>query len=215
MFEILINFLEIYVLPLGFFGVFFASIIEEVVAPIPSALIMTMAGFIFVKGLVSFDSVSILILKVALPSALGITIGSYFIFFISKFGGKFVIEKWGKFIGLYWSDIESMKLKLSGTKKDDVIVCLARILPIIPSVAISAFCGIFGMNIFRYALITFVGVFIRGMILGFVGWQVGNVYQKYAHLLSKIESIFLIFIAIVIFVFIVVKYKRVKSSHHV
>jgi membrane protein DedA with SNARE-associated domain len=149
MIEYLIHFLQINILPLGFFGVFVASVIEEVIAPIPSALIMTMSGFLFVSGPLSWNIISAVVFKVAIPAALGVTIGSYFIYFIAKLGGRFVIEKWGKYIGLFWTDIEKLQNRLSGTKKDEFIIGGARILPIVPSVAISAFCGILGMNVFR------------------------------------------------------------------
>ncbi len=45
-----INFIEQIVLPMGALGVFFAEIIEEVVVPIPSALVLLTSGFIFLKG---------------------------------------------------------------------------------------------------------------------------------------------------------------------
>jgi len=207
MIEYLIHFLQINILPLGFFGVFVASVIEEVIAPIPSALIMTMSGFLFVSGPLSWNIISAVVFKVAIPAALGVTIGSYFIYFIAKLGGRFVIEKWGKYIGLFWTDIEKLQNRLSGTKKDEFIIGGARILPIVPSVAISDFCGILGMNVFRYFVITFVGVFFRGIILGILGWQVGNVYEKYAQMISSLENIVLLSTILALGIFIVLKYK--------
>jgi membrane protein DedA with SNARE-associated domain len=208
MIEVLVNFLQTNILPLGAAGVFIASVAEEVIAPIPSAVIMTMSGFLFVTGPVSWHAISALILKVAIPAALGVTLGSYVIFFIAKIGGKFVIDKWGKYIGLRWADIEKLKSRLSGTKKDEIIIGTARIIPFVPSVAISAFCGILEMNVFKYFIISFVGIFLRGMILGTVGWQVGNVYEKYAATISSIENTVLISTIFVVLAFIVLKYKR-------
>lgn len=207
MIDYFVNFLEIYILPWGALGVFVASVLEEVIAPIPSALIMTMSGFIFVTGGVSFSSISTLIFVVAIPAALGVTIGSYFIYFIARYGGKFVIEKWGKYIGLYWSDIEKIQSKLGGTKKDEIIISGARVLPIVPSVAISAFCGIIQMNLIKYFVITLIGTFFRGLILGVIGWQVGNVYYKYADLIQSIEKFVLLSTIFVLAIFIVLKYK--------
>lgn len=207
MVENLVNLLEIYVLPWGALGVFVASVLEEVVAPIPSALIMTMSGFIFVTGGVSFSSISTLIFVVAIPASLGVTIGSYFIYFIARYGGKFTIEKWGKYVGLYFSDIEKLQNKLSGTKKDEILIGSARILPIVPSVAISAFCGIMEMNLVKYFFITLVGTFFRGLILGAIGWQVGNVYEMYADLINSIEKIVLLSTIFGLAVFVVLKYK--------
>src|SRR3989344_5441066 len=190
--EALIHFLQANVLPLGALGVFSASVIEEVIAPIPSALIMTMSGFLFVSGEFSLNTFSALIFKVAIQAALGVTIGSYVVYFVAKFGGRFLIERWGKYIGLYWSDIERRQDRLSGTRKDEIIIAGARILPVVPSVAVSAFCGILGMKAWKYFVITLIGTFFRGIILGLIGWQVGNVYIKYANFISSIENIVLL-----------------------
>ena len=211
MVENLILFLETHILPWGAFGVFVASVIEEVVAPIPSALIMTMSGFIFVPKGFYFSSISILIFKVAIPAAFGVTIGSYLIYFLAKYGGKFFIEKWGRYVGLYWSDIEKIQSKLSGTNKDEVLISGARIIPIVPSVAISAFCGIIQMNFAKYTTITLVGTFVRGIILGALGWQVGNVYQKYAELIGVMEKWILLSTILAVLIFIVLKYRGRKE----
>ena len=207
MIENLIGFLQANILPLGASGVFLASVIEEVIAPIPSALIMTMSGFLFVSGSLSLDTVSALILKVAIPAALGVTIGSYVVYFIARYGGKILIERWGKYIGLYWADIEKLRSYFQGTKRDDWIIGGARVLPFFPSVAISAFCGIIQMNPVKYFFISSIGVFFSGIILGVVGWQVGNVYVKYAGLISSIENGVLVCIALAFIVFVVLKYR--------
>jgi membrane protein DedA with SNARE-associated domain len=89
---------------------------------------------------------------------------------------------------------------------------MARVIPVVPSVAISAFCGILEMNVFKYFVISFVGVFFRGIILGAIGWQVGNVYEKYAQTISSIENIVLLSTILVLGIFIVLKYKsRLKG----
>lgn len=211
MIETFLTFLEVYVLPWGVVGVFVASVVEEVIAPIPSALIMTTSGFLFVSGPVAFDSIIALVLKVALPAALGVTIGSFFVYFVVRYGGKFAIEKWGKYIGLYWSDIEKLQAKLSGTRKDEIIISLARVVPIVPSVAISALCGIIEMPILKYSIITFLGMFVRGLILGVVGWQLGNVYQEYALVIDQVGDYVLMAGVLVVAVYIgykiVQKYK--------
>ena len=207
MIENLVHFLQTSILPWGALGVFLASVIEEVIAPIPSALVMTMSGFLLVTGPVSVKAILALIFKVAIPAALGVTMGSYVIYFSAKFGGKFLIEKWGKYLGLYWVDIEKLQTRLSGTKKDELLIGIARIIPFVPSVAISAFCGILEINVFRYFVISFVGVFFRGIVLGTLGWQVGNVYEKYAQTIPSIENTVLISTLFAVGVFIVLKYR--------
>lgn len=205
--ESLLIFLETNILPWGALGVFVASVVEEVIAPIPSALIMTMSGFLLVSGSFSSATLYSLIFKVALPAALGVTIGSLVVYFVAKFGGRLVIEKWGRYIGLYWSDVEKLQSKLQGTKRDEFIIGGARILPIVPSVAISAFCGIIEMPLSKYFVVTLMGTFFRGLILGTIGWQVGNVYTRYAKLISSIENMVLLSTILFFLVVIVLKYK--------
>lgn len=202
----LVNFLKISILPLGVFGVFSASVIEEVFAPIPSALIMTMSGFIFVSGSFGVGTITSLILKVAVPAALGVTFGSFLVYFVSKFGGRLAVEKWGKYLGLYWTDVEKLKNRFLNTKKDELIILIARVVPFVPSVAVSALCGILEMNYRTYFVLTFCGMFVRALILGAIGWQVGNLYEKYAHLVGKIESSVLYIILITLFIFFMVKF---------
>lgn len=209
MIEYLVHFLQTNVLPWGAAGVFAASVVEEVIAPIPSALVMTMSGFLLVTGSVSIKAISALIFKVAIPAALGVTLGSYVIYYAAKFGGKFLIERWGKYLGLRWSDIKKLQGKLSGTRKDELIIGVARIIPFVPSVAISAFCGVIEMNIFKYFIISFVGVFLRGIVLGALGWQVGHIYEKYASAISSIENTVLLSTIVALLVFVVLKYRRV------
>ena len=92
MIENLTHYLELYVLPLGPLGVFLASVAEEVVAPVPSALVMMTAGFVFVSGPVGFGSILKIVLHVALPAALGVTLGSLWIYGIAYWGGKVYLD---------------------------------------------------------------------------------------------------------------------------
>ncbi len=185
---------------------FVASVVEEVVAPIPSALIVMMSGFFFAHSIPS------LLFKVAIPAALGTTIGSYFVYYIAKYGGQFVIERWGKYIGLYWSDVLKMQDKLTGTRKDELLIAVSRMVPVIPSVAVSAFCGVMGMKPIKYFIITVSGVFVRSLILGSIGWKVGSVYTKYADVFSKFEKSVFIGLFVAIGVFLIYRFFVKKQS---
>ena len=196
MIEGLLIFLEKVVIPLGVGGVFLASVIEEVIAPIPSALVMSMSGFLFVSGPVNFINILKLLFQVALPAAAGVTLGSLIVYGLAFWGGKRVIEKWGRWIGLYWSDIEKMEKRMETSKKDEVAILVARMIPAVPSVAVSALCGFLQMKFAKYLYLTFAGNTVRALILGAVGWQVGNAYYKYAELISRYEKLGLVIIAL-------------------
>ncbi len=205
-----LQFIELVLIPLGVFGVFMATFLEEVIAPIPSALVLTLAGFIFLQGPFSTDLLLKLIFVVVLPSALGVTIGSFFIYGIAYWSGKPVLEKWGKWLGLSWTDVEKIQTKFDGTKKDEIILFVLRTIPIIPSVAISAFFGLVRFNVKKYFILTFLGTCIRSFILGLVGWQVGALYHTYADKISHIEKYVFLGFGLAIFAFLAYKISQKK-----
>lgn len=72
----------------------------------------------------------------------------------------------------------------------------------------SAFCGIIRYDLKKYIIITFLGRLVRATILGFLGWQFGNVYQEIAGHISFLEEI--VVIAIVIGIVGYILYKKRK-----
>jgi membrane protein DedA with SNARE-associated domain len=210
MFEFVIKFIENILLPLGGWGVFLASILEEVVAPVPSAVVVATAGFVFLQGSFSWALVLKMFLVVVVPSAFGVAVGSLFVYYIAYYFGKPVLEKYGKWLALSWQDIEKLKSKFEKGIADDMAILLFRSLPIVPSVAVSAFCGLTRFNVKKYFIYTFIGTLFRSTILALVGWQTGNLYYKYSHIIAKIETSVLILIALGIIAFIIYKTQKAK-----
>jgi membrane protein DedA with SNARE-associated domain len=77
---------------------------------------------------------------------------------------------------------------------DEVGLFAARSLPILPSVAISAFCGLVQWNLKNYLIVTFLGTLVRASIIGFVGWKLGELYAEYADQIDKFEKIGLLIV---------------------
>lgn len=212
MIQQIILIIETVVLPYGAAGVFAAAFLEEVIAPIPSALILTGSGFLFLGGdALSFSAAAKLFYTVVLPSSLGITIGSLFVYFLAYAVGKPIIIRWGKFLGISWEKIEKAEQKFTRGYYDELTLFTMRAIPLVPSVAISAFCGLVRLKIKEYILFTFLGTLVRASLLGFLGWQVGSIYIVYAEYLQKIEKIVLLSIAIGTLGFIF--YRMYKKEH--
>ncbi|KKS17885.1 MAG: hypothetical protein UU76_C0030G0003 [Parcubacteria group bacterium GW2011_GWC1_41_7] len=170
-------------------GVFFASLLEEIIAPIPSALVMMGSGAFLLSGpILSFSFLKTLFFTIAIPAALGVTLGSFIIFILAYFGGKPTLEHFGKYFGVSWSEMEKAEEKFSKGYADETLILILRMLPIAPSVVVSALCGLFRMNPLKYAGLTFLGTLVRAGMLGALGFQMGRVYIKYASIFSQIES---------------------------
>ena len=178
-------------------GVFVAALLEEIVFFIPSPIVPMAAGFFLLSSQVELtEAASRAILYIALPVAIGLTIGSLVPYYICYFGGRLAIEKWGRLIGLTWGNIEKTEQKFIHGYRDELILFGLRIVPVVPSVAISGFCGFIRYPIFNFLAVTVCGAAIRGFLLGLVGWYVGTAYVKYAQMIAQMEKYLFIFVGI-------------------
>jgi membrane protein DedA with SNARE-associated domain len=215
MIEQLTSFIQQTIVGYGAFGVLLATLLEEIIAPIPSALVPLAAGFFLLPAHGNFIEITYQALfVVALPVALGITMGSLAIYGIGYWGGKPVIEKNEKWLGINWKDLERTQNKLTRGKGDEVILFILRVIPVIPGVAISGFCGVARYPLKTFAVITFLGAFIRAFVLGIIGWYVGVAYIIYSETVSKTEKY--IFIALIILAMLLIGrfyfLKKVKTK---
>ena len=189
MIESVILFVQEYLIPLGPFGVFLAAIIEEIVAPIPSAIITLSAGFFFLSGDWSFGLALRLVNNVVLPISLGITLGSLVIYWVVRRFGDPFIDKFGKWLGIYKPAIDSFRERVGKGSRDEITVFIVRAVPIVPSVVIAAVCGILHTPVRSYIGATFLGTVIRSAFLGVLGWQAGSIYTAYAGPIGKFENL--------------------------
>jgi len=211
MLEKLIQVTQLIVSVGGPIGVFVASILEEIIFFIPSPVVPMVAGFFLLSPQMELVEVaSRVILYIALPVSLGQTIGSLFPYCIGYFGGRPVIEKWGRLIGLTWGNIEKTEQKFIRGYRDELILLGMRVSPV-PSVAISGFCGIVRYPIYHFLAVTALGAAIRGFLLGLLGWYAGISYLKYTQAITQIEKYLFIIVGVVCVVVIV---WFIHKKHH-
>ena len=205
-----ITYIEVVLLPLGSWGVFVATLIEQLIAPIPSAFVQLGGGFFLVDTEIFMTALWKVIIFVSIPSAFAVGIGSLVVYYLAYFAGKLLVDKWGKFLQVKWHDIELLQQRFHYSNRDDLILLLLRSLPAVPTVAVDIFCGVVRYHIGRYVVITFVGTFIRATIFGLVGWRVGNLYIKYAEYVASAEKYLLVAVIIAIIMFVVIRARKSK-----
>lgn len=177
----------------GPLGVFLAALLEEIVFFIPSPVVPMAAGFFLLSPNIQLtEAVAQAFLRIALPVALGLTIGSLLPYCICYFGGRPAIEKWGRLIGSTWENIEKTEQRFIRGHRDELILLGLRVLPVVPSVAISSFCGFVRYPIYHFLAVTALGAAIRGFLLGLAGWYAGTAYLKYAYAIAQMETYFFI-----------------------
>lgn len=188
----------------GGFGVFAASIVEEVISLIPSSLVQMGAGIFIMGGdPISITSIVKLIIQISIPAAIGVTLGSLpYVWLARKYGIK-IIDRWGKWIGVTIADIHRLEKTLEKTPWDDVLFVGMRAFPVIPSVALAIYGGIIEMSWTKYIALSFVGVFIRATGLGIFGWFFGNSLDSVSSGIGRFENIGLLIIILLTVAWIV------------
>lgn len=173
----------------GPWSVFVGVIIESVIVPIPSPLIIMGAGFVLISAELKFvEALMPILLQIVLPGSVASTLGAYIGYGIGYFGGKPLVERWRGFLGFSWSDVEAMERRFRGGRVNTSIFFL-RALPVFPLSVISAAAGLLRLPIKQFSLWTFYGTIPRCLFLGYLGWGLGETYQSIAKGIDKAESI--------------------------
>ena len=173
----------------GAWSVFVGVIIESVIVPIPSPLIIMGAGFLLISPNQSFmQALPPILLQIVLPGAIASTLGAYIGYAIGYYGGKPLVDRWEKFLGFSWRDVESLERRFQAGQVNTLIFFL-RALPIFPLSVISAAAGLLRLPLNQFSLWTFYGTLPRCLLLAYLGWGLGETYQQFAKGIDRAEGI--------------------------
>lgn len=172
----------------GIWYVIMGVAIETIVVPLPSPLIVMFAGSVLID---TSSVVSVLwgALWISVIAGAAQTIGSFLLYLIGYWGGKPVISKYHKFIGVSWGDIEAFQKKFGKGRKEAVTLFILRALPIMPLSVISGVAGVMEMDTKKYTIATFLGTIPRDFILALGGVFLTEAYITIAKYLDNAETI--------------------------
>ncbi len=153
------------IVPLPAF-VMIGGIVEEVLAPIPSPLVMTLAGSITAS---QEFGVPYLFWICALAT-LSKTVGAWLFYVLGDKLEHLAVPKFGRYIGVTHKDIEHLRIRFKGTWKDELTLIILRLIPVMPSTPVSLVCGILKINLRTFFISTYLGFYVRNMIFMFLGY---------------------------------------------
>ncbi len=195
----------------GQLSVFIGVMIEQIIVPIPSPLIIMGAGAILILPGLSIPNAFLHILWIiVLPGAIASTLGSYIGYMISFYGGKALVVRLERFLDVDWGQIERLEKRFEG-KKEALSIFLSRAIPVFPISLVSIFAGLLRIPIKPFTIYTFLGSIFRCFFLGFFGWWIGTTYEKAATRLDSVETIISIVMLVgmvVAFGFLYHKFRR-------
>jgi len=156
----------------GYLGVAFLMFLETMFPPIPSEVIMPMAGLQAAKGQMSLAGV------IASGTA-GAMLGNYFWYLAARVIGierfKPLIDRYGRWLTLDWREIQRAE-KLFG-QYGSAFVFFGRMLPTLRSL-ISIPAGLLHMRLWTFVIWSTIGTAGWTALLATAGWTLGrNVKQ--------------------------------------
>src|ERR1041385_4676523 len=96
---ILSSFIVATISSMGYLGVIILMAIESACIPLPSEIIMPFAGALAVPAVASLHNTSLLSLYfVAIAGAIGCNVGSVIAYEIGCYGGRSLVEKYGRYL---------------------------------------------------------------------------------------------------------------------
>ena len=164
MIESLINVVILVLDKLGYWGTFWGMALESACIPIPSEAILPFGGYLSYTGRLN-------LFWMIMMGTLGGTVGSIGAYYLGKYGGRPLVEKYADKLRLSKSKIEKSDEYFN--KYGEKIVFYSRLLPIIRTF-ISLPAGISKMDFKKFTIYTFLGSLIWSIVLGYAGYKMGE-----------------------------------------
>jgi membrane protein DedA with SNARE-associated domain len=142
--------------------------IESACIPLPSEIIMPLAGWMLIKA--HHHGASFLLLA-ALFGAIGNTGGSLIAYYVGAVGGRPLVAKYGKYILISHHDVDLADRFFQ--RWGNWAVFVSRLLPVVRTF-ISLPAGISRMPIWQFTAYTFAGAFIWSFLLAWGGYLLGD-----------------------------------------
>ena len=186
----------------GWWGVIVLMSIESTAIPLPSEVIMPLAGWRLVADHGhGFNYV----LLAGFYGAVGSLLGSLAEYYLARAGGRPLIEKYGKYFLITRRDLERADRWFE--TRGEITIFIARMIPGVRGF-ISIPAGVARMNVARFSLFTFLGAFPWTLGLAWGGWALGENYEDIRHV-TKPFDVPIIATALILITWLV--YKRVRE----
>ena len=176
------------IVALGYPGVALLMAIESACIPLPSEIIMPFAGYLVSQGHFS-------LIGVATAGAIGCNIGSIAGYAMGQYGGRPIVEKYGRYILIDAHDIDRADKFFD--RYGDWAVLIGRLLPVIRTfIAFPA--GVVRMPLVRFHIFTFVGSWPWCFALAWVGMKLGNAWNSDPRIKAVMHSLDVVIIVTVL-----------------
>jgi membrane protein DedA with SNARE-associated domain len=193
---LLAGFIKSVISSLGYPGIAVLMGVESACIPLPSEVIMPFAGYLVYAR--QFSSLAV----VATLGAVGCNLGSVLAYEVGAYGGRPLIERFGKYILMSRHDLDASEIFFE--KYGSIAVFVGRLLPVVRTfIALPA--GIARMPRGKFHLYTFCGSWPWCYGLAYCGFVLGlhwDTDPRLKHWLHRFDALILVGLAIAIAYFV-------------
>lgn len=189
---------------LGYWGIGLLMFAENLFPPIPSELIMPLAGFTVAQGKMNF-------VLAVLAGVIGTIVGALPWYYAGKLVGekrlKRLADKYGKWITVSSQDIDKAKHWFERYGNKAVLYC--RLVPGVRTL-ISLPAGISNMPLVPFFLYSTIGTTLWVIFLTYAGYLLGNNYELVDEYLGPVSKVVLVILIVAFVVWIVRKKQKAR-----
>jgi membrane protein DedA with SNARE-associated domain len=191
---------------LGWPGVVLLMAIESACIPLPSELIMPLAGWMLIES----PGLSVWYIVLAgFCGAIGNVIGSLVAYAVGAWGGLPFLHRYGKYILISNHDLDRANRWFY--KYGDWITFLSRLVPAVRTF-ISFPAGIARMPIGKFTLYAFIGSFIWSVALTWGGYILGQSWERIREIMRPFDYPIVGIIICLIVIFVWLRLRGRKNS---
>jgi membrane protein DedA with SNARE-associated domain len=176
---------------LGYWGLALMVALENVFPPIPSEVVLPMAGFLTGDGRMNYG-------LALLAATIGSVVGALILYEIGHLIGetrlRALVHKYGKWLGVKDSDID--KADQWFDRYGGVAVMLCRVVPIVRSL-ISIPAGLRRMPLGTFILYTTIGSAVWNAVLIGAGWILGDNWDEVEQYVGYLQ--YLVILVVLLF----------------
>ena len=184
----------------GLFGIILAMAIESCCIPLPSEIVMPLAGVMIASGKILHGTNSIVsLLLVALAGSIGCLLGSIVAYGIGYSGGRPLMLKYGRYLLISQHDADRADQFFQ--RWGSATAFFSRLLPVVRTY-ISLPAGISKMPFVKFCIYTFLGSFPWSLILAFLGVQLGNHLNTLGPIFHSLDVVILVVVVILVALYI-------------
>jgi membrane protein DedA with SNARE-associated domain len=165
----------------GWLGVLIAMTIESAAIPLPSEVIMPLAGWLLIQD--KGHSVWYVLIA-GIVGGLGCVLGSTITYWIGAAGGRPLLMHYGKYVLISPHHIDMADKWFA--EKGEATAFFSRLLPVVRTF-ISLPAGIARMNFVRFIIYTFVGSFLWCIALATGGYYAGANWDRVRNVMRPFD----------------------------